>query len=177
MSRLSNFFRMSTRLVSSTKIKTPATATLTNEFSVCQPSSHSHPVPSLTVLRLQSSGSDNIYDPMDMTPPIPPYVEKTGETTELKRARLLYQSRKRGMLENGLLLSNFAGRYLNSLTEDQLSTYDKLINQPTNDWEIYYWVTGVKEVPEEFQSDVMEMLQKHAKNEERESRVTQPALD
>lgn len=50
------------------------------------------------------SGDDTIYNPEDLTPPIPPYVEKTGETTELKRARLLYQSRKRGMLENGLIL-------------------------------------------------------------------------
>jgi len=171
MSRLANLFRYSAKLVSTSNVKSPSSAV--KILSVCQTDSH----PSLTLLRLQSSGSDNIYDPQDMTPPIPPYVEKTGETTELKRARLLYQSRKRGMLENGLLLSNFAGKYLNSLTEDQLSAYDKLINQPTNDWEIYYWVTGVKEVPEEFQSDVMEMLQKHAKNEEKESRVTQPALD
>jgi len=168
MSRLANLFRYSAKLVSSSNVKSPSSAV--KILSVCQTDSH----PTLTLLRLQS---DNIYDPQDMTPPIPPYVEKTGETTELKRARLLYQSRKRGMLENGLLLSNFAGKYLNSLNEDQLSSYDKLINQPTNDWEIYYWVTGVKEVPEEFQSDVMEMLQQHAKNEEKESRVTQPALD
>ncbi|CAL1529559.1 unnamed protein product [Lymnaea stagnalis] len=117
-----------------------------------------------------------IYDPVDTSPPIPPYIERQGETLELKRARLLYQSRKRGMLENGLLLSNFAGRYLNSLTENQLSLYDKLINQPSNDWDIYYWITGARETPEEFRSDVMELLQKHAKNIEREPRNTQPDL-
>ena len=60
---------------------------------------------SLSALRVFSSDANNgIVDPPDMTPPIPPYKEKTGETTDLKRARLLYQSRKRGMLENGLLL-------------------------------------------------------------------------
>ena len=36
--------------------------------------------------------------------------------------------------------------------------------------------TGVKEVPEEFQSDVMTLLQRHAKNEEKECRLTQPDL-
>ena len=46
------------------------------------------------------------------------------------------------MLENGLLLSNFAARYLGEMKEPQLSVYDKLINQPSNDWEIYYWATG-----------------------------------
>jgi len=132
-------------------------------------------VPFVAVQRLYSNNG-GIIDPMDMTPPIPPYVEKTGETVELKRARLLYQSRKRGMLENGLLLSTFAGKFLKTFNEDQLSSYDKLINQPTNDWEIYYWVTGVKEVPDEFQSDVMTLLQKHAKNEEKECRLTQPDL-
>ena len=37
-------------------------------------------------------------------PPLPEYQSRHGETSELKRARLLYQSRKRGMLENGILL-------------------------------------------------------------------------
>jgi len=37
-------------------------------------------------------------------PPLPDFVERTGETSALKKARLVYQSRKRGMLENGILL-------------------------------------------------------------------------
>jgi succinate dehydrogenase assembly factor 2 len=56
--------------------------------------------------------------------------------------RLVYQSRKRGMLENGLLLSTFAARYLQDMDEKTLSDYDRLINLPTNDWDIYYWATG-----------------------------------
>ena len=54
--------------------------------------------------------------------------------------------------------------------------YDTLINQPTNDWDIYYWVTGAKETPEEFQNQAMEMLKKHTKNENMESRIQQPDL-
>ena len=41
-------------------------------------------------------------------PWIPEYVEKFEEPLEEKRARLMYQSRKRGMLENGLLLGRQA---------------------------------------------------------------------
>ncbi|GFR80518.1 succinate dehydrogenase assembly factor 2, mitochondrial [Elysia marginata] len=134
------------------------------------------PCRNLAARVFSSDSSNGIVDPPDMTPPIPPYQEKTGEATDLKRARLLYQSRKRGMLENGLLLSTFAGKYLDSFTEDQLTAYDKLINQPTNDWEIYYWVTGAKETPQEFQSDVMDLLQKFSKNEEKSSRISQPDL-
>ena len=36
--------------------------------------------------------------------PLPQYEPRKNEDVEVKRARLLYQSRKRGMLENGLLL-------------------------------------------------------------------------
>lgn len=36
--------------------------------------------------------------------PFPQYEPRLNEDVEVKRARLLYQSRKRGMLENGLLL-------------------------------------------------------------------------
>jgi len=45
--------------------------------------------------------------------------------------RLLYQSRKRGMLENYLLLSTFAAKYLNGMEKNNLK-YDQLINGPTN---------------------------------------------
>ena len=36
--------------------------------------------------------------------PLPPWTEKDGETMGIKRRRLLFQSRKRGMLENCILL-------------------------------------------------------------------------
>ena len=47
-----------------------------------------------------------------MEPWIPPFVEKVNEAIDEKRARLVYQSRKRGMLENGLLLGSFASKHL-----------------------------------------------------------------
>lgn len=28
------------------------------------------------------------------------------------------------------------------MTEKQLLQYDRLINEPSNDWDIYYWATG-----------------------------------
>ncbi|XP_066943716.1 succinate dehydrogenase assembly factor 2, mitochondrial-like isoform X1 [Macrobrachium rosenbergii] len=109
-------------------------------------------------------------------PIIPPYEEKVGEPVHLKKARLQYQSRKRGMLENGLLLSSFAHRFLSAMSEEQLSMYDRLINLPSNDWEIYYWATGVRETPQEFDNEVMNMLKEFVKNSERENRTVQPNL-
>ncbi|XP_050701058.1 succinate dehydrogenase assembly factor 2, mitochondrial-like [Eriocheir sinensis] len=109
-------------------------------------------------------------------PTIPPYEEKVGEPLHLKRARLQYQSRKRGMLENGLILSTFAHRYLSSMTEQQLSLYDRLINLPSNDWEIYYWAIGVQPTPQEFDNEVMTMLKEFVKNSNKEDRTIQPNL-
>ena len=67
-------------------------------------------------------------------------------------------------------------RYLRTFDEEQLSLYDRLINLPSNDWDIYYWATGLKETPEEFDNIVMDLLKKHTKNEDRESRLTMPDL-
>ena len=49
------------------------------------------------------------------------------------------QSRKRGTLESDLLLSTFASKYLQSMTEAQLTQYDLFLDE--NDWDIYYWAT------------------------------------
>jgi len=125
------------------------------------------------------TSSGDLYPPPAhiVEPWIPPYVERTDEPTELKKARLLYQSRKRGMLENGLLLSTFASRYLNGMTAVQTSMYDQLINLPSNDWDIFYWATGVRETPTEFDNEIMNMLKEHVKNKDREARLKQPDLE
>lgn len=89
---------------------------------------------------------------------------------------LLYQSRKRGMLENDLLLSTFAAKYLKDFDEDETATYDELINGVTNDWDIYYWATEFKPTPEQYESDIMKLLRQHVKNSERVTRFHQPEL-
>lgn len=49
------------------------------------------------------------------------------------------QSRKRGTLESDLLLSTFAAAYLPRMTPEQMSQYDRFLDE--NDWDIYYWAT------------------------------------
>ncbi|XP_015515495.1 succinate dehydrogenase assembly factor 2, mitochondrial [Neodiprion pinetum] len=118
----------------------------------------------------------NIVHPEAREPHIPPYVERQGEDITLKRARLIYQSRKRGMLENGLLLSTFAKKYLDNFNESQMVLYDRLINLPSNDWDIFHWAAEVKPTPSEFDNEVMDLLKEHVKNKDRVSRLMQPEL-
>lgn len=80
------------------------------------------------------------------------------------------------MLENGLLLSTFAAKYLESMDAKQTKLYDLLINMPTNDWDIFYWATNVKPTPAEYDNEIMAMLKDHFKNANREKRLCQPNL-
>ncbi|VUC27673.1 unnamed protein product [Clonostachys rosea] len=66
-------------------------------------------------------------------------LRRVGEDDKTKRARLLYQSRKRGTLESDLLLSTFAATHLPTMSSQQLQEYDLLMDE--NDWDIYYWAT------------------------------------
>lgn len=79
------------------------------------------------------------------------------------------------MLENDLLLSTFAKKYLGNFSEGQTMMYDRLINSPSNDWDIFHWIVGKQETPKEFDNEIMALLKKHAKNKDR-TVLRQPEL-
>jgi succinate dehydrogenase assembly factor 2 len=110
------------------------------------------------------------------TEKLPTWTQPTNESIDIKRRRLLYQSRKRGMLENDLLLSNFASTYLSKMNANDLDLYDKLINTPSNDWDIYYMAIGKIDTPEEYQHHIMDLLKQYVKNEQKQKRIRQPDL-
>jgi len=66
-------------------------------------------------------------------------LRREGEDPKTMRARLTYQSRKRGTLESDLLLSTFADTHLDAMSPEQLKEYDLFLDE--NDWDIYYWAT------------------------------------
>jgi len=62
------------------------------------------------------------------------------------------------------------------MTEEELETYDRILNDYINEWDLYYWMVGTKEVPVAYESNIMDMLKVHAKNEQCEKRFKQPDL-
>ncbi|XP_017019708.1 succinate dehydrogenase assembly factor 2-B, mitochondrial isoform X2 [Drosophila kikkawai] len=108
--------------------------------------------------------------------PVPEYPARPDEPLETRKQRLLYQSRKRGMLENDLLLSTFVAKFLKDFNADQTAQYDRLINGVSNDWDIFYWATETKPTPPEFDTEIMRMLKEHVKNAEKVQRIRQPDL-
>ncbi|KAK9510579.1 hypothetical protein O3M35_005326 [Rhynocoris fuscipes] len=113
----------------------------------------------------------NSSEPPNESNFIPQYP--THESLDVKRSRLLYQSRKRGILENCLLLSTFAADNLNKMDSRLLQQYDELL-KTSNEWDLYYWVSGTRDVPDKYNNDVMTMLKNHVKKNERRLRSSQP---
>ena len=107
---------------------------------------------------------DDIVSRIKITP-----IKREHESLDKMRSRLIYQSRKRGILETDLLLSGFAAKYLKHMTEAQLKEYDTLLHEL--DWDIYYWATKnyeTKPLPDRWKnSEVLKMLQEFTENKEK----------
>ncbi|KAF9996153.1 succinate dehydrogenase assembly factor 2 [Entomortierella chlamydospora] len=153
-------------------ISRPTSSYLWRSFSTKQTS-----VESSAPQRVIDHDDARDVDPEDFQTPytnLPPLPRDPNEPLETIRARLTYQSRKRGILETDLILSTFAKEYLGEMTIEECRRFDKFMDEP--DWDIYYWVTGKKEVPERWKGDlVFEKIVVHAKNEGRVVRQM-PAL-
>jgi len=121
--------------------------------------------------------------PPNTPKPIP--IQRHNESLETLRARLTYQTRKRGTLESDLIMSTFAKEYLRSLTRDELLELDQVTHSETErtpyslltdwnrtqlldepDWDVYYWCTEGKAPPERWaNSPILTKLKIHARNE------------
>jgi len=100
--------------------------------------------------------------PPNIPKPIP--IPRHNESLETLRARLTYQTRKRGTLESDLIMSTFAKEHLHSLARAELVELDQLLDEP--DWDVYYWCTEGKAPPERWaNSSILAKLKIHARNE------------
>lgn len=71
-----------------------------------------------------------------------------AETEEARLKRLKIRCWRRGIKEMDLILGRFADARLASMTGPELDTLEALLEE--NDWDLYYWVTGARDVPEDF---------------------------
>jgi len=72
----------------------------------------------------------------------------TPETREIRIKRLRIRSWHRGIKEMDLILGPFADTELAKLDAESLDLYDRMIEE--NDWDLYYWVTGAREMPDTY---------------------------
>lgn len=71
-----------------------------------------------------------------------------SETREVKEKRLRMRSMRRGIKEMDLILQAYADAHLTGLSDAGLETYDALLRE--NDHDIYAWVTGQTQTPEDY---------------------------
>ncbi|VDP69705.1 unnamed protein product [Schistosoma curassoni] len=110
-----------------------------------------------------SFGQNNVIDDVQLRST---NQVSTTETDDVRRARLLYQSRKRGNLENGILLSYIIFQ----------NCYISFLNYHLLYFLYMYLLKEAKEAPKYFQTDVLQLLQEHCQNNKNELRNEQPSL-
>lgn len=82
-----------------------------------------------------------------------------AEATEVKRRRLHMRSIRRGIKEMDIILSAFSQAHLAGLSEADLDIYDRLLSE--NDHDLYQWVTGQVDEPEQYQG-LMDIVRQEA---------------
>ena len=71
-----------------------------------------------------------------------------SETAQDRVKRLKMRSMRRGIKEMDIILSAYADRELERMSEAQITLYDALLDE--NDQDLYSWVTGQTIPPERF---------------------------
>lgn len=99
------------------------------------PASDPYPLP------LQTSMDTSREDSAAMEPHPQDRPRQPDEDDKTLRARLVYQTRKRGTLETGILLSTYATpEVLEGMERKELEELDRLMTVP--EWTLFYWCAG-----------------------------------
>lgn len=81
------------------------------------------------------------------------------ETIQNIRKKLIFRSGHRGTKEMDMLMGSFAEKYVPNFTEDELKTYEELLQE--NDPNLYNWIIGKEDAPDKIQSEIFTRLKNH----------------
>ncbi|MEE2970389.1 MAG: succinate dehydrogenase assembly factor 2 [Pseudomonadota bacterium] len=73
-----------------------------------------------------------------------------------QRKRILFRAHRRGTKESDMVIGGFAKAYVEDLTAAQLDRFEALLER--NDPDVLGWVIGIATPPEEFDTDVLDMI-------------------
>jgi antitoxin CptB len=80
-----------------------------------------------------------------------------SEPITVRRKRLIYRSRYRGILESDMLLGRFADRYVATMDDVQLDRYEALLEE--SDPDLLAWIAGAVPVPAHHDHGLFRLLQ------------------
>ncbi len=73
-----------------------------------------------------------------------------------RRRKLTFRAWRRGFREMDLLMGSFAEQNIETLDGDGLDEFERLLSTP--DWEVYAWLIGQKDVPDNHKGPVLDQL-------------------
>lgn len=77
---------------------------------------------------------------------------------EARLGRIRFRAWRRGFREADLILGPFADSHARDLAEEELATFETLLEQPDHD--LYAWIIESAPTPVEFEGPVMEKLRR-----------------
>lgn len=80
----------------------------------------------------------------------------SADMDEVRLKRIRFRAWRRGFREADLILGPFADRRAAEMSEERLSRFERLLEQPDHD--IYAWVIGSAQPPGEFDDDILTEL-------------------
>lgn len=75
---------------------------------------------------------------------------------EDRRKKLKFRAWRRGFREMDLLMGSFADIAIESMDTAGLDEFERLLGVP--DWEVYAWLIGQKDVPDNHRGPVLDQL-------------------
>jgi antitoxin CptB len=77
-------------------------------------------------------------------------------TEDERRKKLKFRAWRRGFREMDLLMGSFADSTIESMDTAGLDEFERLLGVP--DWEVYAWLIGQKDVPDNHRGPVLDQL-------------------
>ncbi len=85
-----------------------------------------------------------------------------SKNLDQQRKRAIFRAHRRGTKESDLVIGGFAKAFVHEMTADQLDRFEALLER--NDPDVLGWVIGIRPPPEEFDTDVLRMIQNFKNN-------------
>lgn len=73
-----------------------------------------------------------------------------------RKKRIVFRAWRRGFKEADLIMGRFAEARLDELSETEIDEFERLLDAP--DTEVYGWICGTLETPENFDGPVLDQL-------------------
>ena len=83
-------------------------------------------------------------------------TERSSEGLDPRRRKLLFRAWRRGVRETDLIVGRFADAYIEKFDDAALDDFERLIEVPNS--ELYAWVVGAEDAPQEFDTTVLRQL-------------------